>query len=444
MATINRNTIAKRNLIDDGIDIETENSFSSKGIELLYFNDEMADIHFVFESSGDRIPAHKFILSVSSPVFKTIFFGVKLVGNEMKIDDDGVNVDAFKMFLGFFYLKKVKLSMEHIENVMLLCHKYKIDDCIEICSTFLMENLSIDKMCLCYRLATHYKQNNLKDHCLREISMNAEAVFKTKEFLECNWALLNEIVKLDTLLCRESVLLEACISWARNTCQRNNLDADDKRNIRNQLKGIIYEIRYTQITFQELAKCLHTNPYNEDEYKNIICLIGRQKVISNKFKNVPRFAPYTLECNRCNDPNADYKLPNIIATIFSSTQSLIFGQFEVYFKPFGQNVHCEISVEGIDSNTKIVEKFSKLISTNDKLTSLIVLPEPIFVEKDKKYKIQLNFSSNNIRLRGYVNMKEKVNLRNGSTITFHRDKSHGFDDVHKNAITWLNFNEINT
>lgn len=70
--------------------------------EKLYLNANGADIHFAFKSSDERIPAHKIILSAISPVFQTAFFGSMPVDDKIKIEDDGINGNAFKQFLQFF------------------------------------------------------------------------------------------------------------------------------------------------------------------------------------------------------------------------------------------------------------------------------------------------------------------------------------------------------
>src|ERR1700753_3023718 len=181
------------------------NCIPIKAIESLYLNSHTADVHFTFKSSDERIPAHKSILAVSE-VFKTAFFGSIPEKDEVKIEDEGVNADAFKEFLQFFYLKEVKLSMKHIKNVMYLGKKYQMDDCLIVCSSFLKENLTIDETCMGLQLALYYEQDDLKEFCLRQIAVNTEEVLKSDGFLNCDWNVLSTIVRTDTLNCSESSL----------------------------------------------------------------------------------------------------------------------------------------------------------------------------------------------------------------------------------------------
>lgn len=84
----------------------------SKVSELLYLNDEFADVNFTSEIdlNDQKVPANKANFSVLSPTFRRMFFG------EMREQSDVVvvnaTIDAFKEFLQFFYLADVTLTMK--------------------------------------------------------------------------------------------------------------------------------------------------------------------------------------------------------------------------------------------------------------------------------------------------------------------------------------------
>lgn len=94
-------------------------------------------------------------------------------------------------------------------------------------------------------------------------------------------------------------------------------------------------------------------------------------------------------------------------------------------------------MEILDSGAKVIDTYTKLIQSGH----LISTPKPILIKENIKYKIQLDFSVNNIQIARYNGMKHEVKLTNGTTITFHRDPSsvHG---IGNNAIRSLYFNEI--
>lgn len=439
---------------ENGPSIRIQNSFPLRNIELLYLNEKGADVHFIFNENDERIPAHRVILSSLSSVLDNAFFGSIPEKDAVKINDVGVTASAFKEFLKFFYLKEVILSMEHIHSVIHLCHKYQLDSCFKICLSFLKEYLTIDEICLGYQLAIHYEQNDLKYFCKRKISIKTEDVLKSNGFLNCDWVILNEIVRFAALNCRESVLLKACINWARNICRRDKIDANDKENIRNVLKDAIYEIRFDQFSLFEFTTILEQNPsspYTEDELDDIKHIMAKERITSTKFNRssrlpsfdlVPWFDSEKIECHRWITCNADYNISDNSSTIFSSSKSMIIGEFFVYFKPWNQNVLCEISMEEIDlkevKSKPCFEVFTKTVQNG----SVIALPKPVILKKDIKYNIKLNFSTNSIQLKGDLKMKPEVELSNGATIMFHRGKSTDLDIVAEGVIGVLNFNEI--
>lgn len=120
----------------------------------------------------------------------------------------------------------------------------------------------------------------------------------------------------------------------------------------------------------------------------------------------------------------------ISETIFSSNKPLVFGGFYVSFKPWIENVLCVVSIERMDSGINVIDTFTNEICILQK--RIIMLPKPIIVEENIKYKIQLIFPSNIIQ---YHSLHQQVVLSNGATITFH--------EVGKSVIDCLYFNEIN-
>lgn len=338
--------------------------------------------------------------------------------------------------------------MEHIQSVMHLGKKYQMDECLKYCTAFLMKNLTIGETCLGYQLAIHYDQHDLKKYCRDQIEINAEEVLKSDGFLNCDWNVLNDIVKSDHLNCREIVLLEACINWGQNACKRNQLNAGDEVNMRNQLKDVIYEVRFNEISVVEFAKYLNDSQsiYNKDDLEDIIRILGRENLTSTKFNLSERFNP--ICSNSWNDSDKlvceiidvkrdaiEHNIPNIVSKIFSTNKWLILGSFALQFKDLIQDV-C-ISMERNGSEIQSIQRFAKPKDNSN----IVILPKPIVIRKDIKYKIQLNYSSNNKQLSRYYRMNQKVELENGSIITFHRDSSSDFNNVEQGAIDELHFNE---
>ena len=113
---------------------------------LFMFNNEiMADVHFVVGrgSSTQRIPAHKFVLSIGSAVFDAMFNG----GMATKSDDvelPDVEASAFLALLRFLYSDEVHIGPETVMTTLYTAKKYAVPALEKACVDFLKRNLSSD------------------------------------------------------------------------------------------------------------------------------------------------------------------------------------------------------------------------------------------------------------------------------------------------------------
>lgn len=134
------------------------------------------NVHFVLKNGNKnmKIPAHKELLAVSSPVFNAMFNGELKEKGDVRIVD--ASYEAFKEFLQFFYKNKVKLTMGNIVEVLNLVNKYDIAVGSKIVSHFLIENLTSDRILWGLHLAVKYQLKNLEDHCKTKMADDATNV----------------------------------------------------------------------------------------------------------------------------------------------------------------------------------------------------------------------------------------------------------------------------
>lgn len=141
-----------------------------KSIEIL--KTQYGDVRFCFDCDGDvvKLPAHKGVLSASSPVFNAMFNGDLKEKGDVDIEDASPVV--FEKFLHFFYGKPMQLSMENVADVLKLADKYDVEDCLSICVDFLKENSTIDDAVWTLHLALQFQLKDFEMHCLDRIQRN--------------------------------------------------------------------------------------------------------------------------------------------------------------------------------------------------------------------------------------------------------------------------------
>ncbi|XP_055299418.1 BTB/POZ domain-containing protein 3-like [Sitodiplosis mosellana] len=418
--------------------------FSEVG-EKLYLKADMADVHFVFNSddeSIERIPAHKLILMAASDVFRTMFNGTWKEQKEVKIVD--VSADAFKEFLQFFYLDRVKLTMGNVNKVMNLGKMYDMAVCVAVCSKFLKNNLNDDNVCSSYGLAILYDQKDLKRSCESVIGLNTIAVLKSPGFFACNEKAMAQILKLNWLQCTEIELFEACMSWLKAICKQDVLT---KEIVQAKLGESFYEFRFGLMVLQDIHAMI-SNYFSHSEYAEIFQMItsnglspdqlgGNQakRLKQMKRDSFPWDETDLIEFNRLFSlyrSREPYFIKNLEITKFSSNEPLLLRKLQLsyiseyrdgkYSSP--QNVATELTIVEVagtqDSKKETLLYDGKAYLPAPNAGRIVCLSKPIFIRPGFVYEIRLKQDPPKDCVVGVL-LKPEVQMKEGATIQFHDD-----------------------
>ena len=112
-------------------------------------NDLFSDVKFVVrksdgesESSQSKqvIPAHKFVLSVGSPVFEAMFYG-ELAETRDAIELPDCEYDSLLELFRYMYSDEVNLSGSNVMGVFYVAKKYMVPSLADKCTEYLQNNL---------------------------------------------------------------------------------------------------------------------------------------------------------------------------------------------------------------------------------------------------------------------------------------------------------------
>lgn len=246
-----------------------------------YLNPAGADFWFVF--GDEKVPGHKYVLeAVNSWLLNTLLNGSLPVDNEVNISNFDISIVAFKEFLRFIYRHEVNFTVGNIEEIIKLAKLSLVDELFVKCEGFLIKSLTIDNIAREYKLALQYGANRLKKRCEEEIGVNAETFFRSSTFLDFPYSLLEQLLMCDTLLCEEKHIFNACVLWAKAACERNGQNSLHTENIRAQLKRSIFQIRFSSMTRRDVADCISSGLFTNEELVEINCIIGRRSEIQSK------------------------------------------------------------------------------------------------------------------------------------------------------------------
>ena len=220
------------------------------------FNQELlSDVKFVVcDSQGESktIPAHKFVLAISSPVFFAMFFGkVAEIKDPVEISD--CEYESLLELFRFIYSDKAKLNAHNVMQLLYLSKKYMLPTLAEKCSAFLKENLNALNVFHILPDAQKYEEKDLMNHCWKLIETQTEEAVKSEGFVTVERSVLEELVKKNSLNIKEVELFKAVDCWAENECKKQGLVAEGSAKRRVLGERVVQGIRFPVMEQTEFA-----------------------------------------------------------------------------------------------------------------------------------------------------------------------------------------------
>ncbi len=169
-------------------------------LSYMFNNDVMADVHFVVGKAPNvqRIPAHKFVLSIGSAVFDAMFNGgMATKSEEVEIPD--VEASAFLALLKFLYSDEVQIDPETVMTTLYTAKKYAVPALERACVDFLKRNLSSDNAFMLLTQARLFDEPQLAALCLETIDKNTSEALGAEGFTDIDLDTLCVVLERDTL-----------------------------------------------------------------------------------------------------------------------------------------------------------------------------------------------------------------------------------------------------
>ena len=225
----------------------------------MFNNEHLSDVKFVVrgsdggESESDRlITAHKFVLSIGSPVFEAMFYG-ELAETKDTIQLPDCGYESLLELFRYLYSDEVNLSGSNVLRVLYLAKKYIVPSLADKCKDFLRDNLHPSNVFLILTTARQYEEKSLIDRCWKVVDTETEASLKSNGFEIIEKSLLEEVVSRESMGIREVELFKACNRWAIEKCRKEGLAADGERKRRILGEQVIKAIRFPAMTQKEFA-----------------------------------------------------------------------------------------------------------------------------------------------------------------------------------------------
>ena len=276
--------------------------------KFVFNNDRLSDIKFVVRKmdgeseNKQEIPAHKFVLSISSPVFEAMFYG-ELAETRDTIELPDCDYEGLLELFRYMYSDKANLSGSNVMGVLYLAKKYMVPSLTEECSKYLLNNLKPSNVFSILPSAQKYEDKDLMERCWKLIDEKTKEALKTDEFATIERSLLKEVIIRDTLSVDEIDLFKAVDLWATEECKRQGVEAvgATKRNILGE--EIVKAIRFPIMKLEDFSSVVLASDVLTKE--EIVSLIRHLTSVSKSgFSETTRsgFTGAIQRCCRLNSP----------------------------------------------------------------------------------------------------------------------------------------------
>ena len=219
---------------------------------LMINNPLMSDVKFAVphdpsseSSKGSQlIYAHKFLLSLSSPVFHAMFYG-NMADTREEIPLSDCHPRSFIEFLRYLYSDEVHLTSGNVFELLYLAKKYIVPFLAESCCRFLEAELRENNVFRILEHARLFSEPDLEQRCWQLLEAKTSACLQSEGLLWISRDTLSSLLKRHTLslVDGECAVFKAAKRWATANCKLRGFEPTGDK-LRKVLKEVLYLIRF--------------------------------------------------------------------------------------------------------------------------------------------------------------------------------------------------------
>ena len=243
---------------------QTKRSTISERTKFTFNNELLSDVKFVVPASHNEsetrksqkcIPAHKFILAISSPVFYAMFYG-EMAETSDTIQLPDCDYESLLELFRFLYSDEVNLSGSNVMQVLYLAKKYLVPSLADNCTEYLQEHLAASNVFAVLPQAQKFEDKDLEERCWEVIEEQTEKALTSEEFVTLERSVVESVVKRERMNVKEVDLFKAVDHWATKEVERQRLTPDGKVKRRILGEEIVKAIRFPVMSQKEFASVL--------------------------------------------------------------------------------------------------------------------------------------------------------------------------------------------
>ena len=198
------------------------------------------------------IPAHKFVLAISSPVFYAMSYGQMAEATD-SIELPDCDYESLLELFRYMYSDEVNLTRSNVMHVLYLAKKYMLPSLADKCAAYLRENLEASNVFSILPNARKFEEKDLEKRCWEMIEMHTEEAVTSEEFVTLEQSLVESVVKRERLSIKEVVLFKAVDHWATKESERQGITPNGEMKRRILGEEIVKAIRFPLMSQKEFV-----------------------------------------------------------------------------------------------------------------------------------------------------------------------------------------------
>ncbi|KAJ6243906.1 btb (poz) domain-containing 2a-related [Anaeramoeba flamelloides] len=243
-------------------------------------NPQFADVKFLVGKDREPIYGHRIILSLCSPMFRTMFYSVEWKETSdpqlAEVDIPDLDPPSFLALLKFVYTKKLTLNDKIVWFVLYGADKYRIPELVSACLQFLVDSFTVSKSLTILDRSLGLAPLTFQKKLLRMITEKSHRIFKVPNCLstikQCTCV---AVLRRKNLLVPEIELFYRLVERGEVICKSLNLKPTPSR-LRKILAKLLPIIKLRLMSVDELNEVKAYGLYKSSRIKQYIAKINLQ------------------------------------------------------------------------------------------------------------------------------------------------------------------------
>ena len=246
---------------------QTKRPTISGRTKFIFNNELLSDVKFVAPASNiesesrksqKSIPAHKFVLAISSPVFYAMFYG-EMAETASTIELPDCDYESLLELFRYLYSDEVNLTGSNVMQVLYLAKKYLVPSLADKCTEYLRKHLEASNAFSILPQAQKFEDKDLEERCWSVIEWHTVEAVTSDDFVTLERSIVESVVKRERLNVKEVDLFEAVDRWANRAVKRQGLTPD----------GYPGEVK-RKILGEEILKSVRFPLMSQEEFDSVV------------------------------------------------------------------------------------------------------------------------------------------------------------------------------